>query len=435
MILVHCLLTMHVDDGLGGCNLGNFLSFLDLSGESLLAKHELTTSNSIVTPLDPLHSPGCEDNSYPAVENFTWCQHLISPLLLSQLNSRPDISFAVPLLSQICSALLPQHYAVSRRVIRHPNGTKSFRLTSIDFDSCLVSISSCYFDCISTSALSLASNHSFIHSHIKSGDFDIIHIDLLPGFKRHFRHLHRIFSNFCRYCTVFKVDVPSFASFFPVSQPQKCNTCVSHALLDVILAHAYWFQFSAELLSCDFMAFHCQLTVVTSFQRHCSFSSSTSCPHAIHLDSSRSRLFKLDNPRNMKHHGHALPSPPRLSFSYGWFHPSLLTIVIVLYSLFFLSFPLMKGVIILLSGRSLRGCVEMVSCDSSSATSIIVHLFISSLFFISLLSFMHGHLGPKPLSISFIKLCLAVWYLSLSLSCWGIVFSPFSLIIYLLFCS
>ena len=298
-ILVHCLLTMHVDDSLGGCNLGNFLSFLDLSGESLLAKHELTTSNSVVTPLNPLHSPGCEDNSYPAVENFTRCQHLISPLLLSQLNSRPDISFAVPLLSQICSALLPQHYAVSRHAIRHPNGTKSFRLTSIDFNSCLVSISSCYLDCISTSALSLASNHSFIRSHIKSGDFDIIHIDLLPGFKRHFRHLHCIFSNFCRYCTVFKVDVPSFAGFFPVSQPQKCNTCVSHALSDVILAHAYWFQFSAELLSCDFMAFHCRLTVVTSFQWHCSFSSSTSRPHAIHLDSSRSHLFKLDNPRNI----------------------------------------------------------------------------------------------------------------------------------------
>jgi len=63
--------------------------------------------------------------------------------------------------------------------------------------------------------------------------------------------------------------------------------------------------------------------------------------------------------------------------------------------------------------------VEMVSRDSSSAlssASIIAHLLVSSLSFISLLSFMHRHLGPKLLLFSFIKLCLVVWYLSLSLS-------------------
>jgi len=164
--LVHCLLAMHVDDGLAGCNSDDFLTFIKLEIgkrfgikdlgpvksfvgiqferdylkreiwihqemyiDSLLAEHDLTSCNSVVTPLDPSHPLGREDNAYPAIDNLTNAyQHLIGSLLFLQLCSRPDISFAVSLLSQFCSAPLPRHYAVAHRVLRYLKGTKGFRL-------------------------------------------------------------------------------------------------------------------------------------------------------------------------------------------------------------------------------------------------------------------------------------------------------------------
>jgi hypothetical protein len=164
--LVHCLLAMHVDDGLAGCNSNDFLTFIKLEIgkrfgikdlgpvksfvgiqferdyltreiwihqemyiDSLLAEHDLTSCNSVVTPLDPSHPLGREEDMYPAIDNLTSAyQHLIGSLLFLQLCSRPDISFAVLLLSQFCSAPLPRHYAIARRVLRYLKGTKSFRL-------------------------------------------------------------------------------------------------------------------------------------------------------------------------------------------------------------------------------------------------------------------------------------------------------------------
>ena len=61
--------------------------------------------------------------------------------------------------------------------------------------------------------------------------------------------------------------------------------------------------------------------------------------------------------------------------------------------------------------------VEMVSRDSSSAQAdAIFCLSFSIVAFISFASFIyHGHSGAEaPFSFSFIKLCLIVWYLSLS---------------------
>ena len=59
------------------------------------------------------------------------------------------------------------------------------------------------------------------------------------------------------------------------------------------------------------------------------------------------------------------------------------------------------------------------------STSIVAYLSVSSLSHLLLLSFITGIPGPKPLfSFSFIKLCLIVWYLSLSFSCWGTIFFP-----------
>ena len=157
---------MHVDDGLAGANSNDFLSFIkseinkrfgikdlgplksfvgiqferdhlaheiwihqEMYIDSLLAEHDLTSCNAVVTPLDPSFPLGREEATYPAIDNLTHAfQHLIGSLLFLQLCSQPDISFAVLVLSQFCAAPLPRHYAVARRVLRYLKGTKSFRL-------------------------------------------------------------------------------------------------------------------------------------------------------------------------------------------------------------------------------------------------------------------------------------------------------------------
>jgi hypothetical protein len=164
--LVHCLLAVHVDNGLAGCNSDDFLAFIkveigkqfgikdlgplksfvgiqferdclsreiwihqEMYIDSLLAEHDLTSCNAVVTPLDPSFPLGCDGATYPVIANLMLAyQHLIGSLLFLQLCSRPDISFAVLLLSQFCSAPLPRHYTVARRVLRYLKGTKSFRL-------------------------------------------------------------------------------------------------------------------------------------------------------------------------------------------------------------------------------------------------------------------------------------------------------------------
>ena len=96
---------------------------------SLLAEHNLTSCNAVVTPLDPSFPLGHDEATYPAVANLMHAyQHLIGSLLFLQLCSRPDISFVVLLLSQFCSAPLPRHYTITQRVLRYLKGTKSFRL-------------------------------------------------------------------------------------------------------------------------------------------------------------------------------------------------------------------------------------------------------------------------------------------------------------------
>ena len=85
--------------------------------------------------LDPSHPLGRDDDTYPAIDNFTYAyQHLIGTLLFLQLCSRPDISFVILVLSQFCSAPLLRHYAIARRILRYLKGKKYFRLHStLDF--------------------------------------------------------------------------------------------------------------------------------------------------------------------------------------------------------------------------------------------------------------------------------------------------------------
>ena len=157
---------MHVDDGLAGCTSMEFLTFIkgeikkafgikdlgplrtflgvqfernletcelwihqEMFIDSLLLEHELTNCNAVKTPLDCDHPLGLPTDQHPPVKDLTRSfQRLVGSLLFLQICSRPDISFAVLLLSQHCSAPEPRHFAAAKRVLRYLKGTRSYRL-------------------------------------------------------------------------------------------------------------------------------------------------------------------------------------------------------------------------------------------------------------------------------------------------------------------
>jgi len=163
---VHCLLAMHVDDGLAGCNSQGFLDFIkteikkhfgikdlgplrnflgvqferekdtcelwihqEMFIDSLLSDYDMVDCNAVKTPLDRDNPLGLATDVYPAIANLTVSfQRLVGSLLFLQLCSRPDISFAVLVLSQHTSAPEPRHFAAAKRVLRYLKGTKSYRL-------------------------------------------------------------------------------------------------------------------------------------------------------------------------------------------------------------------------------------------------------------------------------------------------------------------
>jgi len=163
---VHCLLAMHVDDGLAGCTSMKFLTFIkgeikkafgikdlgplrnflgmqferkletcelwihqEMFIDSLLLEYELTNCNAVKTPLDPDHPLGLPTDTHAPIANLTHSfQRLVGSLLFLQTCSRPDISFAVLLLSQHCASPEPRHFAAAKRVLRYLKGTRSYRL-------------------------------------------------------------------------------------------------------------------------------------------------------------------------------------------------------------------------------------------------------------------------------------------------------------------
>lgn len=163
---VHCILGMHVDDGLCGCNHTPFTTFIkgeieksfgikDLGPmknflgnqferdrkrrelwihqeafiELLLAEYGMEDCNPVQTPLDCDHPLGVETDVHPVVENLKQTfQRIVGSLLFLQLCSRPDILYAVLLLLQHCSAPEPRHLAAAKRVLRYLKGTKGYRL-------------------------------------------------------------------------------------------------------------------------------------------------------------------------------------------------------------------------------------------------------------------------------------------------------------------
>ena len=87
-----------------------------------------------------------------------------------------------------------------------------------------------------------------------------------------------------------------------------------------------------------------------------------------------------------------------LPFSYQWFHLSLLVIVIVLVICFSFLSCFEMFLLCRWPGRSLRGCVGIwhVTFIKRPCGRHLLLLSLPSFHFI--LSFMHGHSGPKPLS-------------------------------------
>jgi hypothetical protein len=160
---VHCILAMHVDDGLAGCNSQAFLNFIkaeigkafsikDLSPlctflgvqfecdlvtheiwihqeayiNTLLEEYHLTDCDPVATPLDHHHPFGVDTDVYPHIPNFLRAfQHLIRSLLFLQQYSRSDLSVVQLKLSQYCSNPEPCHFATAKRVLRYLKGTKS----------------------------------------------------------------------------------------------------------------------------------------------------------------------------------------------------------------------------------------------------------------------------------------------------------------------
>ena len=155
---VHCLLAMHVNDGLARCNhlpflthiktdfgiknLGSVSSFLgvqfkrDLSMrelwlhqtlyiDTLLADYGLSDCNSMATPLNPHHPLGLDSDTSVAPSNLLkFYQQLVGSLLFLQMCTHPDLSFAVLLLSQHCASPLPCHFAAARHVLQYLKGTR-----------------------------------------------------------------------------------------------------------------------------------------------------------------------------------------------------------------------------------------------------------------------------------------------------------------------
>lgn len=163
---VHCLLAIHVDDGIAGCNSKVFLTFIkgeigkafgikDLGPvktflgvqfernlvtrelwihqeayiDALLEEYGLVGCNPVSTPLDAIHPFGRPTDVYPDVPNLTQSfQRLLGSILFLQRFSRADISDAVLLLSHHCSKPLLRHYAAAKRLLRYLSGTRSLRL-------------------------------------------------------------------------------------------------------------------------------------------------------------------------------------------------------------------------------------------------------------------------------------------------------------------
>ena len=160
----------------------------ELHIDSLLAEHNMASFNAVVTSLDPSYSLGRESDIYPTIDNLSHpYQHLV---LLLQLRPRPkisNISFAVVLLlSQICAALLPRHYAVAWRYrVRFIAANHFLTSGNVIFDENIVynsihSIPTATHDCSSLSFNASQDSEIPAVPELRSSSSDLDHVDTGP---------------------------------------------------------------------------------------------------------------------------------------------------------------------------------------------------------------------------------------------------------------
>jgi len=279
------------------------------------------------------------------------------------------------------------------------------------------------------------------------------------------------FSNLCHFCMVFELGIPSFTSFplvrwlslslpsFPSSSspvsPQFTGSRLSshpHSFAHPCFTFLPKSTFTLVNLknstrhtsrTCSFSHQHCRRQFLNHPSHGCIYYYLVTLFlmfHHHHLDSRHlslpscscsipscfsgtwfSRLYWAPHP---SHHIDIFLLFINLSCHATSNHHIIIAFSLLLYSLAFLAIFRFTGNWVLAEGV----CWD-VSCDSSSTQ--IFYFYHSSSFsivaFIFFASFIyHGHSRAKaPFPFSFIRPCLIVWYLSLSFSHWGTVFSPF----------
>jgi hypothetical protein len=160
---VVCIVTLHVDDGMGGSNSDAFLAWIkaeimkefglkdlgpvkqflgvefvrDLASKelwmhqasyikTLLADHDMSDCNPAKTPMDLARIEPGTDTAVP--DRRSEYQTLIGKLLFLLICTRPDISYAVNSLAQYSCSPHLEHFTAVKRVMRYLKGTASLGL-------------------------------------------------------------------------------------------------------------------------------------------------------------------------------------------------------------------------------------------------------------------------------------------------------------------
>ena len=160
---VECIITLHVDDGMGGSNSDAFLAWVkseimkefglkDLGPvkqflgvefvrnlaskelwmhqssyiRTLLDDHDMSDCNPAKTPMDLARIDPGIDTAMP--DRRTEFQTIIGKLLFLSICTRPDISYAVNSLAQHSCSPHAEHFTAIKRVLRYLKGTISLGL-------------------------------------------------------------------------------------------------------------------------------------------------------------------------------------------------------------------------------------------------------------------------------------------------------------------
>jgi hypothetical protein len=93
--------------------------------KTILKSYDMCDANSVLTPIDKSQlADDCNNESDMNVNNFHY-RELVGKLLYLSIVSRPDISFAINVLSKHVEKPDKRHYAIAKRVLRYLKGTQS----------------------------------------------------------------------------------------------------------------------------------------------------------------------------------------------------------------------------------------------------------------------------------------------------------------------